>query len=121
MGLIGSSAQEKRLGSCNGSKRIKVRGETVLTARQSEVALRRGVPTLCHCEDDGPGDKHNDKRTLLSMRQTKVMMSKGRKAAAHPGLCTISLRTRTASSLLIFSKLMSFTLERFGEQEKDFI
>lgn len=28
---------------------------------------------------------------------------------AHPGLCTISLSTRTASSLLMFSKFMSFT------------
>ena len=28
---------------------------------------------------------------------------------AHPGLCTMSLSTRTASSLLIFSKFMSFT------------
>lgn len=27
----------------------------VLTARQSEVALRRRVPALSHCEDDGPG------------------------------------------------------------------
>lgn len=30
----------------------------------------------------------------------------------HPGLCTMSLRTRTASSLLMFSKLMSFTWEK---------
>lgn len=30
----------------------------------------------------------------------------------YPGLCTISLSTRTASSLLMFSKLMSFTCKQ---------
>lgn len=34
--------------------------------------------------------------------------------ATDPGLCTMSLSTRTASSLLIFSKFMSFTYK--GEE-----
>lgn len=41
---------------CFIDKGVKMR-EAVLTARQSEVALRRRVPALSHCEDDGP-DKH---------------------------------------------------------------
>lgn len=32
--------------------------------------------------------------------------------STYPGLCTISLSTRTASSLLMFSKLMSFTCKQ---------
>lgn len=36
----------------------------ILTARQSEVALRGGVPALCHCEDDRPG-KEEEVITML--------------------------------------------------------
>lgn len=35
--------------------------------------------------------------------------------STYPGLCTISLSTRTASSLLMFSKLMSFTCKQRKE------
>lgn len=39
--------------------------------------------------------------------------------AADPGLCTMSRSTLTASSLLIFSKFMSFTYERErGKKQK---
>lgn len=39
-------------------------------------------------------------------------------AAPHPGLCTMSRSTRTASSLLMFSKFMSFTCKTTSEKIK---
>ena len=42
---------------------IRTAGGRELTAGQSEVALRRRVPALSHCEDDGPG-KTNSNNTL---------------------------------------------------------
>lgn len=42
-----------------------VSGRAVRTARQSEVALRRRVPALCHCEDDGPGKEYANITTTV--------------------------------------------------------
>lgn len=43
------------------SSSLNVMQLLVLTTRESEVALRRRVPTFSHCENNGPAKKGNNK------------------------------------------------------------
>ncbi|TNN47238.1 hypothetical protein EYF80_042546 [Liparis tanakae] len=86
---------------------VNVNVNRALTARQREVALGRRVPALGHRQDDGPGKQRRVRRTTGARFEELVRwrLRCEDESTTHPGLCTISLSTRTASSLLMFSKL----------------
>lgn len=88
------SMQEFQLGKKN---RLK------LTPGESKAAPRVWIPALSHGQRNRPGVKDRIMEFYLIAKKILLL------TCTHPGLCTMSLRTRTASSLLMFSKLMSFT------------
>lgn len=75
-----------------------------LTPRDGEIAPGGRVPALGHREADGPvGCSGSHRRSCRGPRRAPPT------PPPHPVWDTISRSTRTASSLLMFSKLMSFT------------
>lgn len=111
IGRMGSPAQSNwriGYGSDVGDARISFgnKNRLKLTPGKSEAAARVWIPALGHGQRNWPGVKD---RIMAVLFPERIDNSISASRAAHPGLCTMSLRTRTASSLLMFSKLMSFT------------
>ena len=80
--------------------RTWIDGSNGFGPRNREVPLRIRIPTL---RDDQLYGPENKKDTTLCARMRKT------RASTNPGFWTTSLNTRTASSLVMFSKLTSFT------------
>lgn len=89
--LLGNVKQPRGLGSQHLAT-VKVMG---LKARVSLVRA---------------GCRRRDQAPCLTARNAWHLL-RNASAPPYPGLCTISRSTRTASSLLMFSKLISFTWE----------
>ncbi len=81
-----------------------------LTSWEGETATRVWIPTLGHSQCDGSVNVNNSADITLIwsiMRARDITTS-----PSYPGLWTISRSTLTASSLLMFSKLISFTYNK---------
>ncbi len=87
-----------------------------LTSWEGETATRVWIPTLGHSQCDGSVNVNNsaDITLILSLMRVRDITT----SPSYPGLWTISRSTLTASSLLMFSKLISFTYNKTSSSEK---